>query len=150
MIATLRKGRLALATSSFVAFRTSRVCTSLTQDGRDRSSSRGLQDKDLIDFSTPMVRMYPIHGISNTCDGSTPKQFRVQFLYASRASFIFLGRFGSFMPHNPKCKFLNTNAAALATSKLSTNRLLAKWHMGRRDDNRVFPNWFGPSGSVSI
>jgi hypothetical protein len=120
MIATLRKGRLALATLSFVAFRTSRVCTSLTQDGKDRSSSRGLQDQDLIDFSTSMVRMYPTHGISSTCDGFTPKQIHVQFLYASMASFTFLGRFGGFVPHNPKCTFLNINAAALATLKLYT------------------------------
>jgi hypothetical protein len=69
--------------------------------------------------------MYPIHGISSTCDGSTPKQTRFQFLYASRASFSFLGQFGGFVPHDPKCKFLNANAAALATLKLYTNRLLA-------------------------
>jgi hypothetical protein len=35
----------------------------LIQDGRDRSSSRGLQDQDLIDYNTLTVRMYPIHGI---------------------------------------------------------------------------------------
>jgi hypothetical protein len=39
--------------------------------------------------------------------------------------FSFLGRFGGFMPHDPKCKFLTTNAAALATLKLYTNRLPA-------------------------
>jgi hypothetical protein len=103
----------------------SQVCTSLTQDGRDRSSSRGLQDQDLIDYNTPMVRMYPTHGISSTCDGSTPKHTRFQSLYASRASFSFLGQFGGLVPHDPKCKFLNTIAAALATFKLYTNRLLA-------------------------
>jgi hypothetical protein len=72
--------------------------------------------------------MYPIHGIhgiSSTCDGSTHKQTCFQFLYASRASFSFLGRFGGFVPHDPKYKFLNANAAALATLKLYTNRLLA-------------------------
>jgi hypothetical protein len=83
-------------------FRMSPVCTSLTQDGRDRSSSKRLQDQDLIDYNTPMVRMYPIHGISSICDGSIPKQIRVQFLYASRASFTFLGQFAGFVPHNPK------------------------------------------------
>jgi hypothetical protein len=112
MIATLRKGCLALATLSFVAFRTSRFCTSLTQDGKDRSLSRGLQDQDLINFGTPMVRMYPTRGTSSTCDGSTPKQTRVQFLYALMASFTFLGRFGGFVPHNPKCRFLNLTVAA--------------------------------------
>jgi hypothetical protein len=64
--------------------------------------------------------MYPTHGISSTCDGFTPKQIYVQFLYASMASFTFLGRFGGFVPHNPKCNFLNINAAALATLKLYT------------------------------
>jgi hypothetical protein len=112
MIATLGKGRLALATLSFIAFRTSRVCTSLTRDGKDLSSSRGLQDRDLINFGTPMVRTYPTHGTSSTCDGSTPKQTRVQFMYIFMASFTFLGRFGGFGPHNPKCKFLNITVAA--------------------------------------
>jgi hypothetical protein len=39
--------------------------------------------------------------------------------------FSFLGQFGGLVPHDPKCKFLNTNAAALATFKLYTNRLRA-------------------------
>jgi hypothetical protein len=112
MIATLRKGRLALATLSFVAFRTRQVCTSLTRDGKDRSSSRGLQDRDLINFGTPIVRMYPTHGTSSTCDGSTLKQTRVQFMYVFMVGFTFLGRFGGFGPHNPKCKFLNITMAA--------------------------------------
>jgi hypothetical protein len=118
MIATLRKGHLALATLSFVAFRTNRVCTSLTQDGKDRSSSRGLQDRDLIDFGTPMVRMYPTRGTSSTCNSSTPKQTRVQFLYALMASFTFLGRFGGFVPHNLKCKFLNITVAAFGHAQI--------------------------------
>jgi hypothetical protein len=64
--------------------------------------------------------MYPIHGISSTCDGSTPKQIHLHFLYVSRASFTFPGRFGSFVPHNPKCKFLNITTAALAMLKFYT------------------------------
>jgi hypothetical protein len=60
----------------------SQVCTSLTQDGRDHSSSRGLQDQDLIDYNTPTVRIYPIHGIYNTYDVSTLKGTCPQFLYA--------------------------------------------------------------------
>jgi hypothetical protein len=72
-----------------------------------------------------MVKMYPILGIPSTCSGSTPKQTRFKSLYTSRASFSFLGQFGGFRPHDPKYKFLTTNAAALATLKLYTNRLLA-------------------------
>jgi hypothetical protein len=45
---------------------------------------------------------------------------------------------------------LEYNAAAFATLKLYTNRLRAKWHMGRRDDNRVFSKWLGPSGLGSL
>jgi hypothetical protein len=38
-----------------------------------------------------MVKKYLIPGTSSTCDGSTPKQSRFQFLYASRACFFFSG-----------------------------------------------------------
>jgi hypothetical protein len=84
------------------------VCTSLTRDGRDRSSSRGLQDQDVIDYNTPTVRMNPIHGIYNTCDVSTLKGTCPQFLYAPRL-FSFSGSIWRlFVPHDPKGSFSDT------------------------------------------
>jgi hypothetical protein len=65
-----------------------------------------------------MVRMYPTRGTSSTCDGSTPRQTRVQFMYAFMSSFTFLGRFGGFVPHNPKCKLLNTTMAAVGHASI--------------------------------
>jgi hypothetical protein len=75
-------------------------------------------------FTAPTVRMYPIHGIYNTCDVSTLKGICPQFLYAPRL-FSFSGSIWRlFAPHDPKCNFSNT-LRRLWPRPYYSNRLLA-------------------------
>jgi hypothetical protein len=83
-----------------------------------------VKDQDFIDYNTLTVKMYPIHGIYNTCDVSTLKGICPQFLYAPRL-FSFSGSIWRlFVPHDPKGNFSNT-LRRLWPHPYYSNRLLA-------------------------